>query len=512
MAYSFQLYVVCAFAAIGGFCFGYDSGVISGVLTMPSFIAKMTNGGDHLAAIQTSVITGLLLAGCFVGSLFAAPLCEMLSRKYTIILASGVFILGAAIQTGTNGYGMMLGGRFVAGLGVGSLSMACPLYLSELAPKEIRGRLISLQQLMITIGLMIAFWCGAGTNLHMTNEAAWRIPLGIQIIPAAILFCGIPFLPFSPRWLISKGRKEEALAVLARLNANGDKTNPKVVAEYEEIVAQVEHERAVSVNSYVELFKGTILRRIILGICIQIFQQFTGINSIMYYAPTIFQQAGIQQQSASLIASGVNGVLNVLATIPAILFLDRLGRRFVLISGATFMGCAMLLAGIVMAATGRVYYDAVKDEMAVDMSGNTHASYFCIVMIYFFVAGFAYSWGPVGWVYPAEIFPLSVRAKGTSLTTAANWLMNFIISLFVPVMLTTITWGTYIFFGCCCIVMSVCVFLFYPETKGRSLEEMDLVFSGNIIVYKDAKEAARRFRDAQQAEKAEHAEEAKEAV
>ena len=404
---------------------------------------------------------------------------------------------------------MILGGRFVAGLGVGSLSMAVPLYLSELAPKEIRGRLISLQQLTITIGLMVAFWVNVGTE-NITGDAAWRIPLGIQMAPAAVLFVGTIFLPFSPRWLINKGRNAEALSVLARLHSNGDETAPHVVSEYEEIVAQVEHERAVSVSSYLELFKGTLLRRLVLGILIQIFQQFTGINSIMYYAPVIFQQAGVPGRSASLIASGVNGVLNVLATIPAILFLDRLGRRFVLISGALIMGTAMLLCGIVMAATGRVYRDEETGQMDIDMSGNIHASYFCIVMVYFFVAGFAYSWGPCGWVYPAEIYPLSIRAKGTSLTTAANWLMNFIISLFVPVMLTTITWGTYIFFGCCCMIMAICVFLFYPETKGRSLEEMDVVFSGRILAFRDAKESELKFKSQQLSGKTESYEDVKE--
>ncbi|KAI9362198.1 general substrate transporter [Pilaira anomala] len=492
MAPTSQLYIACSFAAIGGFCFGYDTGVISGVLTMEPFIRTMTGGNNFLTATQTSVITGLLLAGCFVGSLLAAPLCEKLSRKYTIIIASVVFNIGAAIQTAAKNYGMMVGGRFVAGLGVGCLSMAVPLYLSELAPKEIRGRLISLQQLAITIGIMVAFWVGAGTQ-YITSDASWRIPLGIQIAPAAVLMLGTIFLPFSPRWLVNKGRNEEALAVLARLHSKGDQTNPEVVAEYEEILAQVEHERTVSVSSYSELFKGTVRKRLILGILIQIFQQFTGINSIMYYAPTIFQQAGVADKAASLIASGVNGVLNVLSTIIPILYLDRLGRRVVLISGACVMGAAMLLCGIVMGATARVYKNEETDQMEVDMSGNTAASYFCIVMVYFFVAGFAYSWGPCGWVYPAEIYPLSIRAKGTSITTAANWLMNFVISLFVPVMLTTITWGTYVFFGCCCAVMAVTVYLFYPETKGRSLEEMDIVFSGPILAYKDVKNAESKF-------------------
>ena len=489
---SFILYAVCAFAAIGGFCFGYDTGVISGVLTMEDFIMKMT-GTTKLTSLQTGTITGLLLAGCFVGSLLAGPSAEHLSRKRTIMLGSFIFIIGAAIQTGANGYAMMVVGRFIAGLGIGALSMIVPLYQSELAPKEIRGRLIALQQLMITIGIMVAFWVGAGT-VHITGQASWRIPLGIQIAPAIVLGFGAIFLPFSPRWLLSKGRNAEALAVLAQLHSNGDETSPVVVAEYEEIIAQIELERAVAVGSYLELFQGKLRRRIVLGIVIQIFQQFTGINSIMYYAPKIFEQAGVQGD-ATLIASGVNGVLNVLATIPAVLYIDRLGRRFVMISGALIMGSAMILCGAVMGGTGVVTTDEFGDK-SIDMSGNSHASYFAIVCIYIFVAGFAYSWGPVGWVYPAEIFPLSVRAKGTSLTTAANWLMNFVISEICPVMLVKITWGTYIFFGCCCAFMATIVYIFYPETKGRSLEEMEIVFSGSVLAFKDAKNAERKFQEA----------------
>ncbi|KAI9342386.1 general substrate transporter [Pilaira anomala] len=479
---SFVLYAVCAFAAIGGFCFGYDIGVISGVLTMPDFQVKMT-GIPYLSSSQTSIITGLLLAGCFVGSLLAGPSAERLSRRITIIIASFIFVVGAAIQTAANGYSMMIGGRFVAGLGVGALSMIVPLYQSELAPKEIRGRLIALQQLMITIGIMVAFWIDAGTQ-HIDGAGSWRIPLGIQMAPGVILFIGTFFLPYSPRWLLSKGRNAEALGVLAKLHSAGNETDPRVVAEYEEIIAQIELERAVAVGSYLELFQGKLRRRMILGILVQIFQQFTGMNSIMYYAPTIFKQAGISDTSATLIASGVNGVVNVLATIPAILYLDRLGRRVVMMSGAALMGTCMVLCGAVMGGTGVVVTDPITGDKSVDMSGNTSASYFCIVMVYIFVSGFAYSWGPVGWVYPAEIYPLSVRAKGTSITTAFNWLMNFVISLICPVMLVKITWGTYLFFGGCCAIMGTTVFFFFPETKGRSLEEMEDVFGGSILCHR----------------------------
>ncbi|KAI8378022.1 general substrate transporter [Radiomyces spectabilis] len=485
---NWRVYVVCLYAAIGGFCFGYDTGVVSGVLTMKPF-AQTMRGKEELNALEKGTITGLLLAGCFVGSLLAAPSAEMLSRKRTILLGCLVFILGAALQCGANGYAMMVTGRAVAGLGIGALSMIVPLYQSELAPKNIRGRLISLQQLMITAGLMVAFWVGAGTE-RIASDLSWRLPLGIQIIPAVILCLGVLFLPFSPRWLVSKGRHEEALDVLAKLHAHGNKEDAYVVSEYNDICQQVELERSVAVTSYLDLFKGTVRRRLVLGILVQVFQQFTGINSIMYYAPTIFKQAGIPENSATLIASGVQGVLNMLATIPAVLYLDRLGRRLTMITGALWMAVAMLLCGIVMAATGHVSYNSDSGANEIDMSGNKSASYFSIVMIYFFVAGFAYSWGPVGWVYPAEIYPLNIRAKGTSITTAANWLMNFVISEIVPIMLSTITWGTYIFFGCCCFVMAACVFLFFPETKGKSLEEMDAVFGGSVLAFRDIKKHA----------------------
>ncbi|KAI8149331.1 general substrate transporter [Fennellomyces sp. T-0311] len=494
MQANWRVYAVSLFAAIGGFCFGYDTGVLSGVLTMDHFIFTM-RGREFLTPLETGTLTGLLLAGCFVGALLAGQSAEILSRKRTIILASCIFMVGCAIQTAANGYAMMVVGRAIAGLGVGSLSMVVPLYQSELAPKEIRGRLISLQQFMITAGLMVAFWCGAGTQ-YIEGQASWRVPIGIQIAPGFVLAIGAIFLPFSPRWLISKGRKEEALAVLANLHAGGDQNAPVVVEEYNEIVQQIELERKVAITSYLELFSVKNRRRMVLGIFIQIFQQFTGINSIMYYAPKIFLQAGIGERSSTLIASGVNGVLNMLATIPAVLYLDRLGRRGTLISGAIFMGTAMLLCGIVMGAIAEVTFNEETGENEVNIGFNQHASYFCIVMIYFFVAGFAYSWGPVGWVYPAEIFPLNIRAKATSLTTAANWLMNFVISQVVPIMLADITWGTYIFFGCCCFVMSVCVYVFYPETKNKSLEEMDQVFDGPVLVFRQKRAYAERHLEA----------------
>ncbi|CAO3684237.1 unnamed protein product [Umbelopsis vinacea] len=469
------VYAVTSFAAIGGFCFGYDTGVISGVLSMKNFVEYMTNGEDAFTSLQSSTIVSTLLAGCFVGALLSGILCERLGRKRSILAGCIIFILGAAIQTGATGYVMICVGRPFAGVGIGILSMAVPLYQSELAPKAIRGRLISLQQFAITIGIMVSFWINYATDLHLTGTATWRVPLGIQCVPAIILGFGTMFLPYSPRWLLQKSREQEALTVLARLHGNGDRNHPYVIEEYNEICEQIALERAVEIHSYSELLQGTVRRRVILGVLIQIFQQLTGINAIMYYAPKIFEATGISGSNSQLLATGVNGVVNVIATIPAILWVDRWGRRWTLISGAIVMGIAMLLAGIVLGVCGKIQVLPDGDK-TIDTSGNTAASYFSIVMIYLFVAGFAYSWGPCGWIYPAEIFPLRIRSKATSVTTAANWLFNFVVGEIVPIMLVRITYGTFIFFGACCAIMSVCVFFLFPETKGKSLEEMEFIF------------------------------------
>jgi sugar porter (SP) family MFS transporter len=467
------IYAVSGFAAIGGFLFGYDIGVISGVIAIGQFSEYMT-GSAALDSVTKATVVSILLAGCFVGALISGILADVFGRRWSIFGSSTFFILGAVLQAAATKLEMMYCGRVVSGLAIGSLSMMVPLYQSEIAPKEIRGRLISLQQWAITIGILISFWIDYGTSF-MEGTASWRIPLGIQAAPAFILAIGMLFMPYSPRWLLDKDRDDDAWVVLARLHGNGDKSHPLVQEEFNEIKESIRIEREETVRSYAELFKGTVLRRLILGVFIQIFQQLTGINSIMYYAPAIFQQAGLQSTSASLLATGINGVLNMLATIPAILYIDRWGRRWTLISGAAIMGGSMLIIGVIMASVGKTIYND-NGTKTVDLTGQLGASYTIIVFIYIFVMAFAYSWGPIGWIYPSEIYPLRIRAKATSITTAANWLFNFVIGYITPLLMDSITWGVYILLMCFCVVMSISVYFFYPETKGKSLEEMEVIF------------------------------------
>jgi sugar porter (SP) family MFS transporter len=478
------VYFCASLAAIGGLLFGYDIGVISGVLTQPHFIDIFGVDGKISANVEGGIVSSLM-AGCFVGSLFSGWSCDYFGRKYTILIGSAVFTVGAALQTASHGLGVMITGRVIAGLAIGVLSMAVPLYQSEISPPHLRGRLISLQQWAITIGIFVAFLLNYGFSFT-DGEVSWRAPLGIQIAPAVVLAFGCMFLSFSPRWLIKKGRLDDAKQVLAKLRADGNINDELVAAEFNEIYEEVELERAAAAStSWSQVFGPRCRRRIALGILIQALQQLTGINSIMYYAPKVFASAGLDDQKGPLLAQAINGVVNVLSTIPAVLFVDSWGRRKTLMSGALIMGVAMTIVGILIA----VYAQDVNGKTVVTNSG---ATYSVIVFVYVFVAGFAFSWGPIAWIYPSEIFPLNIRAKGVALATASNWLFNFIIGQVSPLLMESIGFGLYIIFAIFCAIMIVSIYFLFPETKGKTLEMMDEVFGAttDAAPSSKAKEAA----------------------
>ncbi|CAG8570438.1 28580_t:CDS:10 [Dentiscutata erythropus] len=448
-------------------------------------------------AVEGTIVSSFL-AGCFVGALASGYFADRFGRRFSILGGSLIFAVGSVLQATSGTFAQLYIGRIVSGISIGILSMMVPLYQSEISPKEIRGRLVSLQQFSITIGIAVSFWIDYG-SAKIDSHAQWQIPLGIQCVPAVLLAIGTTILPFSPRWLLDHDRDDEALIVLAKLRANGDKNDPIVIEEYNEIKENVRFEREIAAKSYFELIKKgpeNIRKRIILGIAIQAFQQLTGINAIMYYAPQIFTSAGLGDTSSSLLATGINGIVNMVATIPAILWIDTWGRKPTLTSGGILMGIFMLIVGIILAVHGTVYYDSAIGKHSLHIDSPV-SSYSVIVLIYLFVASFAYSWGPGGWIYPAEIFPLRIRGKALSITTASNWLFNFVIGQVVPILLDRIlqfifsnltfyltfllinTNRTYIIFGILCLIMGVSMFLFFPETKGKTLEEMDSIF-GNV--------------------------------
>ncbi|KAJ2781486.1 hypothetical protein GGI15_003202 [Coemansia interrupta] len=472
-----QTYLVGAVSALGGFLFGYDTGVMSSIQEINQWKGYFHNPGP----VGVGVIVSLLTAGCFVGALCAGWLADRFSRRLTIMFASLVVSLGAAIQSGSQNRAMLIVGRFITGLGVGCLSMTVPIFQSEISPAQIRGRLVSLQQWAITWGLLVAFWIDYGCSF-IQGQAAWRLPLGIQIVPALILFVAMFFMPYSPRWLVDNDRVDEAHKVLARLRANGDFDNLEVVEELEEIKEAVRIERETAVRSYLELFRFPIRRRVILGVVVQGLQQLTGINAILYFSPTIFKQSGLSENGASLLAQGINGVVNMLATIPAILWVDRWGRRKTLMYGSLGCGTTYLIKAVATAATQHKTYDS---EGTLNLNLSKGSSYVSVVMMYLFVISFAMSWGPVAWLYPSEIFPMHVRSKANSITTASNWLFNFVIGLVSPILIKKITWGLDLIFAVIMFVTILIIYVFFPETKNRNLEDMDIIFTGSIWAHKD---------------------------
>jgi len=366
------------------------------------------------------------------------------------------------LQTFAGSLPPLYAGRLIAGLAIGLLSMAVPLFLSEIAPKEIRGRLVSMQQLAITVGILISFLINFGTS-SITSNWAWRVPFGLQVVISALMAIGMLFLPSSPRWLISRNFVHQGERALTKLRG-GD--TPEVKDEFEEIQDNIRLEREIGSGSWSELFSNGMWKRLAIGVALQMFQQLTGINAVMYYAPRILKASGFSAIDITLLAVAGTGVVNVLMTIPGILLVDRLGRRPLLISGALFMAVFMAVLGAMIAM------------ITINGPANTSpiVPYICLGAVYLFVSAFAYSWGPIGWIYPSEIYPLRIRAKAISITTSSNWLFNFIIAQIFPALLNSIQWGVMFLFAGFSLLMAVWVWLSVPETKGRSLEEIDKLF------------------------------------
>ncbi|GJE88676.1 MFS general substrate transporter [Phanerochaete sordida] len=481
-----RVFLIAVFASLGGLLYGYNQGVFSGVLNMTNFDNRMGT------AVSNSNTEGWLVSvlelGAWFGVLCTGYLADKLSRKYTIVLAVIVFCIGVIVQSAAFHPSSIFGGRFVTGLGVGSLSMAVPLYNAELAPPEVRGSLVALQQLAITFGIMISFWIDYGTNFiggtgQTQSPAAWRIPLALQLVPAIILGIGILFMPFSPRWLVNNGREDEALAVLS--SARGLPPSSDVVQiEFLEIKAQHLFEVETAAAKYPHLQDGswwssvklacadymslittrTLFYRTAVGTLTMFFQQWTGVNAILYYAPTIFKDLGLTGNTISLLATGVVGIVMFLATIPAVIWVDKAGRKPILVSGAFIMAACHLIVAVL---TGLFHKS---------WDSHTGAGWAACVFVWIFAMAFGYSWGPCAWILVAEIWPLSIRGKGVSIAASSNWMNNFIVGQVTPTMMNKLGFGTFVFFGSFSFVGGLFILFLVPETKGLTLEEMDEVF------------------------------------
>ncbi|KAJ5992622.1 hypothetical protein N7451_008346 [Penicillium sp. IBT 35674x] len=485
------------FASLGGLVYGYNQGMFAQVLTMTSFINK-TQGYAATTGTGQGLLTSVLELGAWVGTLFNGYLADAAGRRATVCIAVAVFCVGVIVQACVENKNYIFGGRFVTGLGIGSLSMVVPLYNAELAPPEIRGSLVAIQQLSITFGIMVSFWLGYGTNFiggtgEGQSDAAYLIPICIQILPALILAAGmLLFMPQSPRHLMNKGREDECLTTLARLRGCSQ-DDITVRVEFLEIKALYMFEKETSARKYPQWQDGStksnfmialndykslitnksLFKRLSVACLIMTFQQWNGINAINYYAPFIFEDMGFTGNSEDLLATGVVGVVEFLATIPAVLLVDKVGRKKILITGAIGMAvCHFIVAGIIATYTN-------------NWNDNRAAGWAAVVFVWIYVINFAYSWGPCAWIVVSEVFPLSMRAKGVSVGGSSNWLNNFAVAISTSKFISKTSYGAFIFFGLVTTIGALYVHFLVPETRGRTLEEMDEVFGATSFAAED---------------------------
>jgi SP family galactose:H+ symporter-like MFS transporter len=451
----FIVYFIGFTAALAGLLFGLDVGVISGALDYikADFLADL---GKIQADSRAEFIVSALLWGAVAGTLMSGYLSSKFGRKKTILVSAVIFIAGALACAFSPNEHFLMGARFLLGIGVGVASFTAPLYLSEISPQSVRGSMISMYQLMITIGILLAFlsdtWLATYATFGDQTGGHWRIMLGVIAIPAAVMFGGVLFLPESPRWLFLNGFHNHAADVFRRMKLE----ESEIEAEMQEI----EESTKIKQSGWQLFTRNANFRRAIgLGIGLQIIQQLTGINVIMYYAPRIFELAGFGEKSEQLWGTVVVGVTNVLATFIAIAFVDRLGRKPIMYAGFITMGAAMITVGFLF-------------NKGIDV--HPSLGYPAIFALLIFIVGFAMSAGPIIWVICSEIYPLSGRDLGVTCSTTTNWVVNAIVGQTFLTLINTIGGGnTFLLYGGMNVLFIIFFVLLVPETKGISLEQIE---------------------------------------
>ncbi len=446
------LYTIAAVAATGGLLFGFDTGVIN--VALP-FIKQEWNLSETAEAWSVSAV----LVGGMVGSLLSGRLADGLGRKRINILAALVFTAGSVLTAVASSEEILIAGRLLLGLAIGVVSFSVPLYIAEIAPGEIRGRLVTFFQLAITIGILISYLVGFS---FAEAENGWRLMFGVGFVPAAILLAGMFFVPESPRWLVSKGRDEEARQVLNRLHETD-----RVDTEYQQIKRVNDEEKARKVD-WRELFTKRLRIPFLIGIGIFLIQQFSGINAVIYYSTKIFNMSGFGSNTTSIMATVGVGVVNTLSTLVAVRFLDQWGRKPLLFVG--LIGTAVSLATISFAFFFRESLGA--DLLRILSVGG----------VYVYIFFFAISLGPLGWLLISEVYPLRIRGFATSLGSFYHWFFDFWVSFTFPILAASslgTNGGIFMIYTAVCLLGLLFARYIVFETKGMSLEDIERKWQKN---------------------------------
>ncbi|KAJ5928023.1 Mitochondrial substrate/solute carrier [Penicillium verhagenii] len=445
------LYFTSVFVSLGVFLFGYDQGVMSGIITGWYFDDYF----DQPSRATIGTVVAILEVGAFISSLLVGKIGDLIGRRKTILYGSLVFFVGGTLQTLATSMAMMMVGRIIAGFGVGALSTIVPVYQSEISPPHNRGKLACIEFTGNIAGYATSVWVDYFCSFIESNYS-WRLPLLFQCIMGLALGAGSLLICESPRWLLDNDHDEEGMVVIANLYGEGDIHNDKARQEYREIKMGVLLHRQEGERSYGDMFRR-YKKRVFIAMSAQALAQLNGINVISYYAPLVFESAGWAGRDAILM-TGINGISYLLSTIPPWYLVDGWGRRPILLSGAVAMLISLSL---------------ISYFIYIEISATPTLT---VIFVMVYNAAFGASWGPIPWLYPPEILPLSIRAKGASLSTAANWAFNWLVGEVTPVLQNAIKWRLYLVHAFFCACSFVVVYFLYPETSGVRLEDMNVLF------------------------------------
>lgn len=463
---------VTTFATVGFSLFGYNQGMMSGLITgeefnktFPPTNASAPHADTHHVTVVQGAVTSCYELGCFFGALFALFRGDKFGRKPLIVSGSIIIIIGTLISVtameGKWALGQFVIGRVITGIGNGLNTATIPVWQSEMSRAENRGRLVNLEGSVVAVGTFIAYWLDFGFSYVHDNSVQWRFPVAFQIFFALVLFGGIINLPESPRWLVSRDRKDEALQVLASLK--GLPVDDDEVFAEATVVQDAVTRFARSQVGFKVLFSGgktQHFQRMVIGASTQFFQQFTGCNAAIYYSTVLFETTIFDgQRRLSLVLGGVFATIYALSTIPSFFLIDTFGRRNLFLTGALGQAISFTITFACLVHTTK--------ENAKGAA----------VGIFLFISFFGFTILPLPWIYPPEINPLRTRTVATAVSTCTNWITNFGVVMFTPIFMNTSAWGAYLFFAVMNYLFIPVIFFFYPETAGRTLEEIDIIFA-----------------------------------
>lgn len=434
---SFVIFVAIV-SALGGLLFGFDTGVISGGLM---FVKKTF----QISIVTQEIIVSIVVAGALLGALVSGRLADYFGRRKLLMLTAVVFMIGTLMSSLAPSPGWLIWGRLVLGLAIGVSSYVVPLFISEVAPAKYRGTLVLVNAIMITGGEAIAFL----VDYALAPTESWRTMFGVAIIPAIALFIGMLFAPETPRWLVLKGLTDKARKILA-------KTRP--ASEVDAELADIKRTLTNKGSKWKELFTAKVRPVLIIGLLLGILQQFSGINTVMYYGPTIFEHAGFHSASSQIFSTFGMGLVNTVMSVVSVIIIDRLGRR------------KLLLTGLITAAVSLAFISMIFSN-SIHIPYSNWIALLCMVV---YIAGYSISIGNLFWLIISEIYPLNIRSTAMSLVTAVQWGANFLVAMTFLTILDLIGIShTFMIYGIMCLLGVVFCYFFVPETKGVSLEKIE---------------------------------------